>query len=221
MDHDKVLSVFLPCIEHIVDILHRHTTTRSFLDKTVITCDFGFFLEDSQVLHENIGQDFITKLEKTCYGNIHEQQNKNKNKVIEDTMEYTKNSSDINNRIINKTFIEEHVYKYYMTPFDLRLRIWNEQQNSIMTKSHEPMFITTYDTWFECSDHMFIITNMKTGRCSIETHVYELRRQNISDFFIVHSILLISRDIINMIEEGFSDLETSLKLITETSSSST
>ena len=188
MDQDRVLSVFL----HVIDYFMQWISATKHC---LLVIEFGF--QQPSFFQTNIGKDFVNKIYVRCCSN--------------DLQTYTSNKVNI----IEKPFvIHERMYRYNMTPFDLRFRLFHLSE----LVEHKYHFILKKDDNFFTVPHEIIIFfNESTGRlglaCDIEsarTNYQKEHNNAISDFFLLHQCCLIVRDICAMIESCIEDIDTSI-----------
>lgn len=188
MDQDRVLSVFL----HVIDYFVQWTSATKHC---LLVIEFGF--QQPSFFQTNIGKDFVNKIYVRCCSN--------------DLQSYK--SKEWN--VIEKPFvIHERIYRYNMTPFDLRFRLFHLSE----LVDHKYHFVLKKDdTFFALPHDIILFFNEHTGRlgiaCDIEaarTNYHKEHKNTLSDFFLLHQCCLIIRDICEMIESCIADIDTSI-----------
>ena len=188
MDHERVLSVFLHVIDYFIQWI-------SATEHCLLLVELGF--QQPSFFQTNTGEDFIQKIYvKFCSNAL------STHKIC-------------NNTVIEKPFIiHERIYRYSMTPFDLRYRLFHlselvDHKYRYVLKNNDSFFTTVYG--------IIIIFNKTTGRlgiaCDIESARSQFQKetgQKLSDFFLLHQCCLIIRDIIGIIENTIADIDTSI-----------
>ena len=188
MNHNRVLSIFLEIINMFV---HFISSTKHCM----LVIEFGF--QQSNDFHCNIGSDFIKSVYVRCCSNNIQTQNNDTTTVLE-----------------KPYIVYEHYYRYLMTPFDLRYRLFHLSEH---VDNKYRYILNDTDSYFTTIHDIIVFFNEKTGRlgiaCDIEaarSHLFDETNKCISDFFLVHQCCLIVRDVCMMIEPILSDTDTSL-----------
>ena len=188
MNQERVLAVFSTVINHFFQWLSA--TEHSLF---VIECGF---LQDF-VFHTNIGKDLINKIYIKCCSN-------NIQKFIQ-TSSCTQEKPFI---------VHEQYYHYYMTPFDLRYRVFHLSEH---VDNKYRYILCNNDNYFYTVHGIIIFFNDDTGRlglaCDIESariNYYKQEHKSISDFYLIHQCCLILRDLCEMIENTILDVDTSI-----------
>ena len=188
MNQERVLAVFSTVINHFLQWLSA--TEHSLF---VIECGF---LQDF-VFHTNIGKDLINKIYIKCCSN-------NIQKFIQ-TSSCTQEKPFI---------VHEQYYHYYMTPFDLRYRVFHLSEH---VDNKYRYILCNNDNYFYTVHGIIIFFNDDTGRlglaCDIESaHInyYKQVHKSISYFYLIHQCCLILRDLCEMIENTILDVDTSI-----------
>ena len=188
MNQERVLAVFSTVINHFLQWLSA--TEHSLF---VIECGF---LQDF-VFHTNIGKDLMNKIYIKCCSN-------NIQKFIQ-TSSCTQEKPFI---------VNEQYYHYYMTPFNLRYRVFHLSEH-VDNKYH--YILCNNDNYFYTVHGIIIFFNDDTGRlglaCDIESariNYYKQEHKSISDFYLIHQCCLILRDLCEMIENTILDVDTSI-----------
>ena len=168
MDHQRVLSVFLHVIDYFIQWI-------SASQHCLFVIEFGF--HQPTFFQTNIGNDFIEKIYVRCCSN---------------NLNIHKNH---NNTILEKPFVvHERIYRYIMTPFDLRYRLFHLSE----LVDHKYRYVLKNDDFFfKTVNDIIIFFNKNTGRlglaCDIEsarTNYKKEKNECISDFFFDSSMLL-------------------------------
>ena len=186
MNQERVLAIFSNVINHFV---HCVSATQYCL--FVIEC--GFQQESS--FHTNVGRDLIQKIYVVCCSNKIQQYEEKKTHPQEKTF-----------------FVHEQCYNYFMTPFDVRYRLFLlsehvDNKYRYILRQNDSFFTTVHD--------IIIFFNERTGRLGLACDIEQARRNYkkkensiISDFFLIHQCCLILRDLCGMVESTISDIDT-------------
>ena len=153
---------------------------------TLFLIECGYYITNNECVffHTNIGQDFVSKINEHCSNNSLQQ-----------------HSCLYSNHFITCSQAPK-IYKYTMTPFDIRCRLFHTHGDN--TGNTKQYVLEQGDQYFLCEYETVIFFNKNTGRLG----VYCLLTQtNISAFFLIHRCLLIIRDFVCMIEKNVDDKE--------------
>ena len=188
MNQERVLAVFSTVINHFLQWL-------SLTEHSLFVIECGF-LQDF-VFHTNIGKDLINKIYIKCCSN-------NIQKFIQ-TSSCTQEKPFI---------VHEQYYHYYMTPFDLRYRVFHLSEH---VDNKYRYILCNNDNYFYTVHGIIIFFNDDTGQlglaCDIESarmNYYKQEHKSISDFYLIHQCCLILRDLCEMIENTILDVDTSI-----------
>lgn len=190
--HELLIAIFLPAIQHVLSVLDDTGGDHTL----VINC--GYYERDGNTFIENVGEDFIDRVMTRCLNNCpsrFEERNRAQYHF------FTKN---------------ERVYSYFMTPFDIRCRVFNVVGRPTPTQRYYDDFLRPGDLYIECDYCTVIFFNPTTRTLGIACCIDQCRRlhdNKVSALFLIHRCFLIVRDLINMIEETY-DQNTSLIEIT-------
>ena len=189
MDQDRVLAVFL----HVIDYFMQWICATKHC---LLVIEFGF--QQPHFFQTNIGKDFINKVYVRCCSN--------------DLINYKMTDSNV----IEKPFVlNERLYRYNMTPFDLRYRLFHLSE---LVEHKHHYILKEGDCYITVPHNIIVFFNESTGRlgisCDIEAARTNYKKENnnntLSDFFLLHQCCLIVRDLCEMIESCIHDIDTSI-----------
>ena len=184
MDKKHILSVFLPIRKDFLNFCNRYTCS-------LIHIEFGF---ESNYFNTNIGNDFISMIKiKCCTNNIYQ---------FEKSLYKGCNS-------LNVCFIEDYVYNYGMTPFDLRYRFVTLNK-TLANDNMKFMFLKDNDSYIDFPYDTTIYFNNSNGRLGLICDIQSIQTKNeqINLMFIFDRCCLIVRDIVKMVDGYVCDSNT-------------
>ena len=179
-EEDFFLKNCLSIINTFLPILTNNKQNTFFL----IECGYYFLNNECVFFHTNIGKDFVSKIQEHCMNNNLQQH----------TCTYTE-------RFVMCSQAPK-IYKYVMTPFDIRCRLFHIYDNN--DNETKQSVLQQGDHYFTCDYETIIFFNKNTGRLGVYC---SLSQTNISVFFLIHQCLLIIRDFVCMIETKVDDKE--------------
>lgn len=182
MDHDLVLKIFYEAIDYFFPFVNNSP-------HIVFLVELGICTEDGMNKHfqKNVGRDFVDSVSARCIGN--------------GLMLYDPNNIT---RTCHKDIVQERYYRYSMTPFDVRCRVFRFYTHD---ENVHHVILRKGDNYFECNQGTVIFFNTETGRLGLFCDFDRAKNiaSNTSEFYLLHSCFLIMRDIVNMCETVLDD----------------
>ena len=188
MDQDRLLALFLHVIHHFVQWI-------SVARHCLFVIELGF--QQPTHFHSNVGPDLIHKVYVACCSNsLHD---------FEEVSDGT---------IIEKPFmLHEKVYRYNMTPFDVRYRVFHLSEH---VDNKYRYVLKPGDNYFFTVHNIIVFFNTSTGHLGLACDIEKARKDSlqISDFYLIHQCCLILNDICTMIEDTICPIECSIVPLT-------